>query len=64
MWFSAGIIPTYLNYTNVFKTFGLSSKWGMIIAFGATAYNVILLRSYFETVPSEIEEAARMDGAS
>ncbi len=64
MWFSAGIIPTYLNYTNVFKLFGLSSKWGMIFAFGATAYNVILLRSYFETVPSEIEEAARIDGAS
>lgn len=64
MWFSAGIIPTYLNYTNVFKVFGLSSKWGMIFAFGATAYNVILLRSYFETVPSEIEEAARIDGAS
>lgn len=64
MWFSAGIIPTYLNYTNVFKVFGLSSKWGMIFAFGATAYNVILLRSYFETVPSEIEEAARIDGAN
>ena len=64
MWFSAGIVPTYLNYTNVFKTFGLSSKWGMIVAFGATAYNVILLRSYFETIPTEIEEAARMDGAS
>lgn len=64
MWFSAGIVPTYLNYTNVFKTFGVSPKWGMIFAFGATAYNVILLRSYFESVPTEIEEAARIDGAN
>ena len=64
MWFSAGIIPTFLNYNNIFKLMGIPVKWGMIIAFAATAYNVILLRSYFESVPHEIEEASRIDGAS
>lgn len=64
MWFSAGVVPTYLNYKRMFDLFGLTSRWGMIFAFGATAYNLILLRSYFESVPKDIEEAAVIDGAN
>ncbi len=60
MWFSAGMIPTYLNYKNM----GVANRWGMIFAFGIQAYNIILLRNYFESVPKEIEEAAKIDGAS
>ena len=60
MWFSAGMIPNFLNYTNM----GVDNRWGMIVAFGVQAFNIILLRNYFEGVPSEIEEAARIDGAS
>lgn len=60
MWFSAGMIPTYLNYVDM----GVNNRWGMIFAFGIQAYNIILLRNYFESVPTEIEEAARIDGAS
>jgi putative aldouronate transport system permease protein len=60
MWFSAGMIPTYLNYT----TMGVANRWGMIVAFGIQAYNVILLRNYFEGVPKEIEEAAKVDGVN
>jgi putative aldouronate transport system permease protein len=60
MWFSAGMIPSYLNYINM----GVANRWGIIIAFGVQAFNIILLRNYFESVPKEIEEAARMDGAS
>lgn len=64
MWFSAGIVPTFLNYEKLFKFFGLSPKWGIVFAFGAVAYNITLLRSYFESIPKEIEEAAIIDGAS
>lgn len=64
MWFTAGVVPVYLNYKKMFDLFNLSDRWGMIFAFGATAYNLILLRSYFESVPSEIEEAAIIDGAN
>ena len=33
MWFSAGMIPLYLNY----KTMGVDNRWGMVIAFGIQA---------------------------
>ena len=68
MWFSAGIIPTYLNYMNTLSVFGglgiVDYKWTIIIAMGMNAQNIILLRNSFEGVPSEIEEAARIDGAT
>lgn len=60
MWFSAGMIPTYINYVEM----GVNNRWGVVIAFGVQAFNVILLRNYFESIPSEIEEAAIMDGAT
>jgi len=59
MWFSAGMIPTYINYLEM----GVNNRWGIVIAFGVLAFNVILLRNYFESIPSEIEEAAIVDGA-
>jgi putative aldouronate transport system permease protein len=65
LWFSAGIIPTYLNYV-VFRD-GLFSGNGrvfFIFALGVNAFNIILLRNYFQSVPQEIEEAATIDGAT
>lgn len=68
MWFSAGLIPQYLNYVNtqeVFDMVGITDKrWMVVIAMGMNAFNVILLRNAFESVPKEIEEAAIVDGAS
>lgn len=68
MWFSAGIVPMYLNYmqtANVFNAIGITDlKWVVLIAMGMNATNIILLRNSFEGVPSEIEEAARIDGAT
>ena len=69
MWFSAGIIPQYLNYldtkeimNNVFNIW--DDKWLVVIAMGMAAMNIILLRNAFEGVPSDIEEAAIVDGAT
>ncbi|MCD8130001.1 MAG: carbohydrate ABC transporter permease [Lachnospiraceae bacterium] len=68
MWFSAGIVPQYLNYLatkDVFNSVGITDdKWLVVIAMGMAAMNIILLRNAFENVPSEIEEAAIVDGAS
>lgn len=68
MWFSAGIVPQYLNYLatkDVFNSMGImDDKWLVVIAMGMQAMNIILLRNAFEGVPSEIEEAAIVDGAS
>ncbi len=68
MWFSAGMVPQYLNYINtkqVFNAMGImDDKWLVVIAMGMAAMNIILLRNSFEGVPSEIEEAAIVDGAT
>ena len=68
MWFSAGIIPQYQNYSQtseVFSAIGITDlKWTVVLAMGMNATNIILLRNSFEGVPSEIEEAARIDGAT
>ncbi len=60
MWFTAGMIPRFINYVEM----GVNNRWGIIVAFGVQAFNVILLRNYFEGIPKEIEEAAIVDGAS
>lgn len=68
MWFSAGIVPQYLNYLDtkeVFNSIGImDDKWLVVIAMGMAAMNIILLRNAFEGVPSDIEEAAIVDGAT
>ena len=60
MWFNAGMIPTYQNFVR----FGVTNRYMFIIALGFNAFNIILLRNYFSSVPSEIEEAATIDGAT
>ncbi len=60
MLFTAGMIPLYrtlMNY-NLIDTY-----WGNIIAFGINTFNVIILRSFFEQIPNDYFEAARIDGA-
>ncbi len=74
MWFSAGVIPQYLNYQqtgNIMASivggssmYDIDLKWLIVLAMGMNATNIILLRNSFEGVPSEIEEAARIDGAT
>ena len=68
MLFSAGLVPQYLNYLDtkdVFNAVGImDDKWLVVIAMGMAAMNIILLRNAFEGVPSEIEEAAVVDGAT
>lgn len=68
MWFSAGLVPQYLNYLDTKDVFGalgiMDDKWLIVIAMGMGAMNIILLRNAFEGVPSEIEEAAIVDGAT
>ncbi len=68
MWFSAGVIPMHLNYQStrsILTSMGIvDQKWLIVIAMGMAAFNIILLRNAFESVPKEIEEAATVDGAN
>lgn len=61
MWFNAGMIPFFLNMRNLGL---LDSYFGIIIGFAVNAFNIILLRNFFEAIPKSFEEAARMDGAN
>jgi multiple sugar transport system permease protein len=56
------IIPTY----TVFQRIGWVGTWLPLIvpAFFANAYDVFLMRQYFMTIPTELDEAAAIDGAS
>jgi putative aldouronate transport system permease protein len=61
MWISAGMIPTYL----VIKNLGmLNSSLGIMIPFACTAYHIILLRTFFQSVPEAFEEYAKVEGAN
>ena len=61
MWFNAGLIPFFLNMRDLGL---LDSYFGIIIGFAVNGFNLILLRNFFEGVPSSFAEAARMDGAN
>ena len=61
MWFNSGIIPIFLTI----RQLGLhNSLWALIVNAMLTAYNVVIVRSYFQSVPISIVESARMDGAN
>ncbi|WP_284639775.1 carbohydrate ABC transporter permease [Paenibacillus silviterrae] len=60
MLFSGGIIPTYL----IVKSLGLvDSVWSMILPNAIWSFNVLIMKSFFENLPEELFESARMDGA-
>lgn len=61
MFFSGGMIPTYLLMKNLHM---LNTFWVMVIPGCISAYNVIIFRTFFQNIPSELRESAYMDGAS
>ncbi|MDG0812367.1 carbohydrate ABC transporter permease [Cohnella rhizosphaerae] len=58
--FSGGLIPTYL----IVKSVGLiDSIWAMILPNAIWSFNVLIMKSFFEGLPEELFESARIDGA-
>jgi arabinogalactan oligomer/maltooligosaccharide transport system permease protein len=57
---------TFAKIGDVLPQFGLNTKVGLLLAYlgGAMGSNVWLLKGYFDTIPKELDEAARVDGAS
>lgn len=61
MIFSAGMVPNYI----VVNMLGLTrSPWALILPSVVQVYNLILIKSYLEGIPKELEESAKIDGAS
>lgn len=59
LWFNAGTIPIYLNIDSLGL---LNTRAGLILGFAVNAFYIIIMRTAFEGVPIELEEAARVDG--
>ena len=60
MFFAGGIIPFYLTVRN----YGLyNSLWALILPGAISTYNLIIMRTSFQSIPTSLEEAATIDGA-
>jgi len=61
MFFSGGLIPTYLQV----RSYGLyNSMWALILPGAMSAWNMIIMRTSFLSIPDSLEESARIDGAT
>jgi len=61
MYFSGGMIPTYL----IVRDIGLLNTWTcLMVTAGISTFNLILARTFFSSIPTEIQESAFCDGCS
>ncbi|MDQ0232009.1 carbohydrate ABC transporter permease [Metabacillus malikii] len=59
MLFSGGMIPTYL----VVRNLGLiDTYWALMLPVAVNAFNLIIMRNFFQAIPDSLEESAKMDG--
>jgi multiple sugar transport system permease protein/putative aldouronate transport system permease protein len=60
MYFNAGIIPWYITMRNL----GLTNNfWGYIFPLAVYPFYIVLCKTYVESVPIELQQAAQIDGA-
>lgn len=61
MFFSGGLIPIYLNIRDL----GLyNTRWALLLPPGISAFNLIVMRTFFQTIPDSLIESAKIDGAN
>lgn len=61
MLFSGGMIPSYLVYT----AYGLyDTYWALILPALISPFNMIIIKNFFQDLPQELDDAARIDGCS
>lgn len=61
MFLEGGMIPFYL----LVRGLGLVNRlWAVIVPYAISTFNMIIMRTYFLTIPDSLEESARMDGAN
>lgn len=61
MFFNGGLVPTYLIYKQIHI---VNTFWVMVIPGLVSVYNTILVRTFFQGLPYELQEAAMIDGCS
>ena len=60
MLFNGGLVPTYMVIRN-FKM--LDTIWAIVLPYCVSVFNIMIMRSSFESIPSSLTEAAEIDGA-
>lgn len=60
MYFNAGLIPMFLTMQNLHLT---NSFWVYVIPVIVQPFNIILVKTYMESIPRSLQEAAEIDGA-
>ncbi len=61
MFISGGLIPNYLLIVDLKL---LNTPWALLLPGAIGTYNMVMMRTYFQGIPYELEESARIDGAS
>lgn len=61
MFFSGGLIPSYMLISKTLNIDG--TVWAILIPGAISTYNMLMMRTYFQGLPKELEESAQMDGA-
>ena len=61
MFFGGGLVPTYLLISNMGM---LDTPWAIILPNAFNVWNMILSRTYYQSIPTELREASEVDGAS
>lgn len=61
MFFSGGLIPNYVLVNGLHMT---NSIWAVVIPNAISVFNVLVMKSFFENMPRDLEEAAAIDGLS
>lgn len=59
MFFSGGLIPNYVLVTSL----GMKNTiWAVVVPNAISVFNLLVMKAFFESLPSELEEAAAVDG--
>jgi putative aldouronate transport system permease protein len=61
MFFGGGLMPTYLLIN---KLHMINTIWAIILPNAVNVWNIILARTYYQSIPTELREASAVDGAS
>jgi multiple sugar transport system permease protein len=57
------LVPLYILFTNIGLTSGIGQYISVVLILAISATSIFLMRQYFLTIPRDLEEAARIDGA-
>ena len=62
MFFSGGMIPGYIVVANILNM--KNTYWSVLLPGAISAYNMMIVKNFFQSIPQELEESASIDGCN